>query len=161
MTAQMPPVGPLPSAGVLFIGSLLYAAPRQAADVLALVQDDDMATSALSVVLGAVRGLVCAGKAAGPQLVHDAIQREGTLKRFALKDLQDAVTSGAVPDMAMSYGAAVVSNALRRRIESLGAALTTAADESPESALAPMVNRAAESIGSCARRLELLRGEDR
>ncbi len=159
VTTQIPAVGPLPSAGVLLIGSLLYATQAQAAEVLALVDDEDMATTSLSVLLAAVRSLVNAGTPAAPQLVLDVIQREGPLKRFALRDLQDAITCGAVPEAARSYGAAVLSISFRRQIESVGTAMTTAAAESAESYLAPMVNRAAEAIADQARRLELLRGE--
>lgn len=158
--AHVPPVGSPPSAAVLLVCALLYATPVHASGVLANVTDDDMPTAALAVVLSAIRGLVHAGKPPGPELVLDAIQRHGTLKRFALKALHDAVTCGAVPGMAVHYAAAVVAISLRRRVESAGSAMVNAADESPESALAPMVERAAESIADCAHRLESLRGEN-
>ena len=155
---QFPPVGSHPSAGLLLIGALLWATPRQAAEVLALVRDEDLTGPALSTVLAAVRGLVDSGTPAAPQLVLDALHREGKVEEFAVKGLQDAVTSGAQPLAARQYAAAVVANALRRRIDSAGTALTTAATEAAEADLAPLVERAGESIRDCAHRLAVLRG---
>jgi replicative DNA helicase len=156
---QIPPIGPHPTAGVLLLGALLWSRPAEAAVVLELVADDDMVTPSLSLVLSAVRGLITAGTPPGPQLVLDALRREGTLKHFALKDLQDATTSGAQPLALREYAAAVVSDALRRRIDSAGVALTTAASDAAEADLAPMVTGAAESICDCADRLAALRGD--
>jgi replicative DNA helicase len=144
--------------GVVFLGALLWSSPAAAAPVLELVVDDDMPTPSLSAILAAVRRLVVAGTPPGPQLVLDAIQRAGTLKAFAAKDLRDAATSGAQPMALREYGSAVVSNALRRRIESAGHSLTSAATEAPEEALATLVSRATQSIQDCAARLEQLRG---
>lgn len=156
---QLPPVGPHPSAGVLLVGSLLWTAPQPAAEVLALVCDEDMGTPALSTVLAAVRSLVDSGTPAAPQLVLDALKREGNVKCFAAKDLQDAVTCGAQPQAARQYAAAVLADALRRRLANAGVALATAATESAEVDLAPMVARASESIRDCAERLATLRGD--
>jgi hypothetical protein len=110
---QIPPVGPHPTTGVLLVGALLWSEPAEAAAVLELVTDDDLATPSLSLVLSAVRRLVTAGTPPGPQLVLDALRREGTLKHFAAKDLEDATTSGAQPLALRSYAGAVVSEALR------------------------------------------------
>lgn len=156
---QIPPVGPHPTVGVVFVGALLWSSPAAAAPVLDLVVDDDMATPSLSAILAAVRRLVAAGTPPGPQLVLDAIQRVGTLKAFAAEDLRDAVTSGAQPMALREYGAAVVSGALRRRIESASHSLASAAADAPEEALAAMVSRATVTCLDCAARLEELRGE--
>lgn len=141
------------------VGSLLWAGARQAAEVLALVRDEDMATPALSTVLAAVRSLVDSGTPAASELVLDALQREGTVKEFAFKALQDAVTSGAQPQAARQYAGAVVANALRRQINSAGVALTTAATEAAEADLAPLVERAGDFVRDCAERLRHLRGD--
>jgi replicative DNA helicase len=159
MSTQVAPIGPHPGVGVLFIGSLLWSEPAQAAAVLELVADDDMATPSLSLVLSAVRRLVMAGTPPGPQLVLDSLRREGTLKNFALKDLQDAATSGAQPLALREYAAAVVSDALRRRIDSAGVALTTAAADAAEATLAPLVSKATVACLGCAGRLDQLRGD--
>jgi replicative DNA helicase len=156
---QIPPIGPHPTTGVLLIGSLLWSEPAKAAVVLELVTDDDMATPSLSAVLSAVRRLVTAGTPPGPQLVADTLRRQGTLKHFAAKDLQDATTSGAQPLALREYAAAVVADALRRRIASAGVALTTAAADATEAALAPLVSRATVACLDCAGRLDQLRGE--
>lgn len=156
---QIPPVGPHPTTGVLLLGALLWSQPAEAAAVLELVTYDDMPTASLSLVLSAVRRLVTAGTPSGPQLVLDALRREGTLKNFALKDLQDAATSGAQPLALREYAAAVVSESLRRRIDSAGVALTTAAADAAEAALAPLVSRATVACLDCAGRLAVLRGE--
>jgi replicative DNA helicase len=157
--AQIPPVGEHPTTGVLLLGSLLWSEPAVAAEVLELVADDDMATPSLSAVLAAVRRLVTAGTPPGPQLVADILRREGTLKHFAAKDLQDATTSGAQPLALRSYAAAVVSESLRRKINSSGVALTTAAPDAAEADLAPLVSRATVACLDCAGRLDQLRGE--
>jgi hypothetical protein len=156
---QISPVGTHPSAGVLFLGALLWAAPADAADVLAVVRDDDMATPSQEAVLAAVRGLVAAGTPPGPQLVLAALRRAGTLKHFAARDLQDATTSGAQPMALREYAAAVVSVALRRRIESAGSALIEAADVAVEDDLTPLVVGALTACLTCAGRLAKLRGE--
>jgi replicative DNA helicase len=156
---QLPPIGPHPTTGVLLIGALLWSEPPEAAEVLELVTDDDMATPSLSLVLSAVRRLVAAGTPPGPQLVLDALRREGTLKQFALKDLSDAATSGAQPLALREYAAAVVSESLRRKIESAGLALTAAAADAAEAALAPLVSRATVTCLDTAGRLDQLRGE--
>jgi replicative DNA helicase len=158
-SSQIPPVGPHPTTGVLLIGALLWSEPAEAAEVLELVADDDMATSSLSAVLSAVRRLVNAGTPPGPQLVLDALRREGTLKHFAAKDLQDAATSGAQPLALREYAAAVVSESLRRRIDSAGVALTAAATDAAEATLAPLVSRVTVACLDCAGRLDQLRGE--
>jgi replicative DNA helicase len=155
---HIPPVGPHMSAGVMFLGALLWCSPAEAAEVLALVLDDDMSTPALSAVLSAVRKLVDAGTPPGPTLVLDELQRVGNLKAFAERELQDAVTCGA-PSMALrQFAAAVVSDAFRRRVDSAGASLSAAVAERPEAELARLVSKAMVSCLDCAARLEQLRG---
>jgi replicative DNA helicase len=145
----------------MLLGALLWSPPAQAAQVLELVTDEDMATPSLAAVLSAVRRLVSAGTPPGPQLVADALRREGTLKHFAAKDLQDAATSGAQPLALRQYAAAVVAEALRRKIHSAGAALSTAAADAAEADLAPLVSRATVACLDCVGRLDQLRGDPR
>jgi replicative DNA helicase len=159
VNAQLPPEGPHPTSGVMFLGALLWSEPAAAAEALKLVDDDDMATPSLSLVLSAARRLVSSGTPPGPQLVADSLRREGTLKQFAAQDLQDATTSGAQPSVLRQYGAAVVAEALRRRIDSAGRALSTAASDAAEADLAPLVSRATAACLDCADRLAALRGE--
>jgi replicative DNA helicase len=144
---------------VVFIGALLFSTPADAADVLHLVRDDDLADPAAAVVVAAVRTLVDAGKPAGPQLILDELRRTGTLRENVAGVLREATTAGACSQAARHYAAAVVAEALRRRVESAGYALSTAADTAAEAELAPMVAGAAAAVADCAHRLEALRGE--
>ncbi|MCV7368667.1 hypothetical protein [Mycolicibacterium duvalii] len=54
-----------------------------------------------------------------------------------------------------------VAGSLRRRIESAGVALQSAARESSEAELSSHVSILARVIGDCAQRLEQLRGDRR
>lgn len=159
MTAQVPPVGPHPNSAVLLLGSLFFTTPADAAATLELVPDSDMPTPSLAIVLAAVRRLVARGTPPGPALVASELQRAGTLKHFAARDLQDATTCGAQPLALREYAAAVVSASLRRMVESAGHALTNAAVECSEDELAPMVARATAAAVECADRLRSLRGD--
>jgi replicative DNA helicase len=155
----IPPVGPHPTAGIVFLGALLWSTTVDAADVLALIRDDDMATPSQESVLAAIRRLVDAGMPPGPQLALDELRRVGTLKHIAARDLADATTSGAAPMALRQYAAAALSEALRRRIESAAMAFTEAAADAVEEDLAPLMTRALASCLDCADRLAQLRGE--
>jgi hypothetical protein len=155
----VPAVGPVPDAATVFVGTLLWSSPADAARVLELVADDDIESPALSVVLTSVRVLSVAGRPCDAQMVMDELRRGGTVRRDVALALMDATTAGAVPEAAQYYGAAVVSASLRRRVESAGHALTSAADSAAESDLAPLVARAAAAVTDCAARLAKLRGE--
>ena len=118
------PVGPHPTAGIVFLGALLWSTPVDAADVLALIRDDDMATPSQESVLAAIRQLVDAGSLPGPQLALDELRRARHAEALRRTDLADATTSGAAPMALRQYAAAVLSEALRRRIESAALALS-------------------------------------
>lgn len=156
---QIPPVGPVPTADVCLVGALMYCSPADAAGVVSLVLDDDLESPALAAVLGAIRRLVEAGRPSGPQVVLDELRRTGNLKSLVVDQLCTATTCGAASASAGDYACAVVAESLRRRIAAAGDALTVTAWWAAESSLAPLVTRAAESIGSCASRLATLRGE--
>lgn len=178
---QITPIGPHPGVAVLLVGALLWSSPshspahagvtfpariakrigafRHAAEVFDLVRDDDVDDPALAAVLAAMRTLSTAGRALGPQLVLDELRRTGKLRGLVPDRLREATTSGALPEAALEYAAAVVADALRRRIESAGAALSAAATTAAEADLAPLVAQAAASVSDCARRLAVLRGE--
>ena len=161
MTAQITPVGPTPTIDVTFVGALLWAPNAEAARVLELVRDDDIESVALATVLAAMRRLVAADKPHGPQLVLDELRQVGALRNHngVADQLQVATTSGAHPQAAWHYAGAVVAGALRRRVESYGVVLTTAARESAENHLASHVEAATRVIGDCIERLNQLRGE--
>jgi replicative DNA helicase len=152
--AQIPAVGALPDVDTLLVGALLWAGADAAADVLALVDDDDLADPHLAVVLAAVREM----EHHSPQLVLDAITRRG-VHRPAITALINATTSGATPAAAREYAAAVVASALRRRVTSAGTALIAAADDASEDDLPIIAANAAGRIVATHQRLTRLRGE--
>ena len=151
--AQIPAVGAPPDVDTLLVGALLWAGVA-AADVLALVDDDDLADPHLAVVLAAVREM----EHHSPQLVLDAITRRG-VHRPAITTLINATTSGATPAAAREYAAAVVASALRRAVESAGTALLAAADDASEDDLPIIAANAAGRIVATHQRLTRLRGE--
>lgn len=156
---QIAPIGPHPSADVLLVGALLWSDPDAAVDVLRLVHDDDLADPPTAAVLAAVRSRADTGRPLGPQLVLDELRRIGQLRGSVPDRLRDATTCGAVAEQARDLAAAVVADSLRRRVESAGHALTTAAGMAAEADLAPMVAAAAAAVSDCAHRLQLLRGD--
>lgn len=157
--AQLPSVGPCPDVATTLVSSLLWSAPADAADVLRLVRDDDVPDAALAAILAAVRTLADAGNPPSPQLVADELLRAGNFRGRVPDRLRAATTAGGCAVAARAYAAAVVAESLRRRVESAGYTLTTAAPTAAEAELSPMVATAAASVASCAHRLQLLRGE--
>lgn len=156
---QIPPVGSTPALDVCLVGALLYASPSAASGVLRLVLDDDIEKPALATVLAAIRRLMAADKPAGPQLVFDELRRAGELTVAVADQLRAAVGCGAADLAAQDYGAAVVAGSLRRRMASVGHAITEAAQSAAEHDLSPMVASAAVSVSYAAHRLAELRGE--
>lgn len=158
---QLCPVGTHPDADALLVGALLWSAPADAAAVLRLVRDDDIESSALAEVLAAVRNLSDACKPHSPQLVFDELRRTARLLSHngVAGQLQAATTSGADSTAAWSYAGAVVAGALRRRVDSAGVALQTAAREAAEDEIGGHVAVWAQDIADCVQRLRQLRGE--
>jgi hypothetical protein len=150
MTVQMLPVGPHPDVDVLSVGALLWSSPHGAAELLALVRDDDIESPALAAVLAAVRTLARAEKPFGPQLVLDELRRSGALSAAVAEQLKMAMTCGADPVAVRHYFAALVADSLRRRVASAGVALSSAAWDGAEADLAPFANQAAATVADCA-----------
>ena len=157
---QIPPVGPHVNVDSLLVGALLWTSTATASAVLALVRDDDVESNALAEVLGALRRLNGAGKPHGPQMVLDELERTGRVRAHngVAGQLQAATTSGAEASAAWHYAGAVVARSLRRRIESAGVALQSAAREASEAELTSHVSVLARVVGDCAQRLQQLRG---
>lgn len=154
---QVRPVGPHPDVATLLVGALLWG-PDDAADVLELLNNEDVGDPALAVILGAVRALLGAGKPIGPQLVVDELRRTGRFAGLVPDRLRTATTSGAAPT-SRPYAAAVVAEALRLKVESAGRSLTAEAETAAEADLVPMVVKQLAGIADCAQRLAALRGE--
>ncbi|GJO36588.1 hypothetical protein [Mycobacterium marinum] len=158
MDRQICPVGPEPGVAEMLVGALVYSSAAEASAVLALVDDSDVCPP-LSVVLAAVRQLAARSVPPSPQLILDELKRAGALTRQVATALMGATTTGATTAAAHNYAAAVVAESLRRRVESAGTALTGMAGTAAEVDLGPLVERAAASVRDCARRLQVLRGE--
>lgn len=154
---QIMPVGPHPAVDELLIGALLFSTPGEVSGVLAFVVDGDVDWP-LQPILAAVRRLAARGVPPGPQLVADELRRSGKLDRQIGVALASATTAGASGTAARHYAAALVSESLRRRVESAGAALQTAAEAAVEADFAPLAARAAAQVRECADRLAALRG---
>jgi replicative DNA helicase len=152
-------VGQLPDLATVFVGTLLWSAPVDAAAVLELVADDDFESPALSALVATIRHLATAGQPCDAQMVLDALGRDGGVHRGIALALMDATASGAQPQAARFYAAAVVAGSLRRKVESAGHALIEAATTTAENNLAPLISRTTASCLDCARRLAVLRGE--
>jgi hypothetical protein len=155
---QLPAVGAPASIEHLLVGSLLWATPDMAADILALVVGDDFADPQLAVVLAAMREMVTRGESVSPQLVMDRVTRGG-VRPLVVTAVRDATTSGAATEACSEYGAAVVAASLRRHTESGGTALTAAADNASESDIPVLAANVAQKLADIARRLAQLRGE--
>jgi replicative DNA helicase len=158
MTLQ--PIGAHPDIATVFLGGCMWGNRFEVKLVLQHVLAEDFASPMLGTVVDAVRSLINADKPIGPQMVLDELRRTATFTPVIAKHLQDAATSGADTDLPLRhYGAALLQDSLRRRIESAGAALIIAATSAPEDALAQIVTNATTSIHDCLTRLYHLRGD--
>lgn len=154
-TGLTPTAGTLPAAEELLLGALLYG---DTTGVLALVVDDDLGDPGAAAVFATIRTVDARGTVA-PALVLDELLRAGAATAPARRVLIAAATSGAVPEAARDYAAAVVAAALRRHTESLGNALVQVAADGAESDLAALVANGAQRCADIARRLIALRGD--
>jgi hypothetical protein len=157
--APIPPVGHMPDVETVFVGTLLWSSPTDAATVLELVADDDLEAPALSVLVATIRHLAAARRPVHAQMVFDELGRGGGVHSGIATALMHATTCGALPDAARSYAAAVVARSLRRKVESAGHALVEAAKCGPEASLAHIISRATVACLDCAGRLAELRGD--
>jgi replicative DNA helicase len=153
---QMPPVGPPVDAETLLIGALLWS-DSYTANVLTLVDDDDLSNPHAATILRVIRDMTADRATCSPQLVLDQLTRRGLCRDCAT--LINAVTSGAATGLIREYATAVVAASLRRRIESAGAALTAAATEMAEADLTMLVANVSDACIGAAHRLAQLRGE--
>ncbi|WP_163722597.1 hypothetical protein [Mycolicibacterium psychrotolerans] len=125
-----------------------------------LVVDDDLDPPADRIV-ATIRQMGTDGRAVSPATVSDQLMRRPANgpTTAVLAALRDATTRRVCPEAARDLGAAVVARSLRRRIESAGHAMQSAAYAENETDLVPMVAHIAASVAECGHRLALLRGE--
>ncbi|WP_395704544.1 DnaB-like helicase N-terminal domain-containing protein [Rhodococcus ruber] len=165
MTRPVRPVGPDPDPETLFVCGLLWANTTDARDVMRHVAPDDLQHVGTRAVFKTIARLIQAGRPHDTTTVVDELQRCGDLggpagdliKRAWL----DATTAGASehPFALKSYASAVVSDAFRRRFETLGKALVEAAATTAENDLMPMLQAAGLEAKRHAKRLAQLRGD--
>jgi replicative DNA helicase len=156
--SQIRPVGIEPSIADLLVGSLLYSTVAEVVEVGRFVDLDDLDEPGRTV-LASVKALAGIGVPPSPQLVRDDLKRKGRLTRQVGVWLASATTSGACSSAARNYAAAVVSESLRRQVESFGSALTSSAATASEADVTALVDAAAKRIRYVAGRLEELRGD--
>jgi replicative DNA helicase len=153
------PVGPLPGAAELLVCALLYSSYPTAVQIAEYIDAnadlDEPARSAYRAAVELARQHI----APAPQLVIDELRRTGHLDRQTACWLASAVTTGAPPETARRYAAIVVSNSLRRQVESWGSALVTAAGSAAEDELEVTIESLAPAIATTFARLAVLRGD--
>lgn len=157
---HVPAAGRQPDAETLLIGGIVTASARDAAAVLVMIESGDMASSAHATVLEAARRtLASRPETFGPVGVLDDITRHGSRPEVR-RVLASAVSSGAgnSADLLKCYAAVVVSNRLRRQVDSLGHALIELAADGAEGVLAIRSSAAVVAIRKTELRLLELRG---
>ena len=156
---HLSPIGPLPSAAELLVCALLYSATPtvlQIADYVDASADlGEPARSGYCAVVALARHNV----EPAPQLVLDELRRTGALDRPTACWLATAATAGAPPEAARRYAAIVVSNSLRRQVNSWGTALVDAAAAAAEDELKVTIDSFAQAITATFGRLVQLRGD--
>lgn len=152
---------PRPDPETRLLSGLLGATAHDVAEVLEHVHDDDLERPASVAVVTAIRTAVAeAPDAYCETVVLDVLIRRGS-NAATRKALLDAVTAGAAnhPGALPIYASTAVAGSLRRQVESLGHALTTAAADGAERTLLGQVDAAVGRIRATADRLQVLRGE--
>lgn len=156
---HLPAVGPLPPVDELLVCALLYSPTPVVVHIAeyidATIDLDECARSAYCAVVELARQ----NNSPAPQLVLDELRRTGRLTRQTACWLTAATTAGAAPESARRYAAVVVSNSLRRQINSWGTALIDLADSAAEDELKTTIDGFAHSIATTFARLADLRGD--
>lgn len=165
MTRPVRPVGPNPDPETMLLCGLLWANTTDASDVMRYVAPDDLEHVGTRAVFMTIGHLIEAGRPHDTTTVVDELQRCGDLGGPAgdliKRSWLDATTAGASehPFALKSYASAVVSDAFRRRFETLGKALVEAAATAAEHDLMPMLRAAGTEAARHAKRLDQLRGD--
>lgn len=160
--SRVRPVGvQFPSSEMMLIGALLYANPADRLTVVSTVTDDDLESPSLRKLLGLVRDRARGICEVDATLIADDALRSGRLvgEQGALlsKALSDATTCAASGEAVISYAAAVVGEAYRRRYESLGTALAELSSSLPEHELLGYLVGAGSECRAHSKRLTSLR----
>jgi replicative DNA helicase len=106
----------------------------------------------------AVSDLASQGISPAPQLVLDELRRTGRLNRACACWLASAATAGVPPETARRYAALVVSETVRRQIDSWGTALVSSAGTAGEDELQVTIEQFSHIVSATFARLAALRG---
>lgn len=153
------PVGRPATIEELALGGLLYSTAAEATSITQHLLAGDFNEPSAATVFRALESIADLGIPPGPELVAADLRRRGWWDRPVATWLSTATVSGACPPAARHYAAAVVAESLRRNIESLGAALQSAADNASEPELSHLVVTGTRRIQNITDRLTQLRGE--
>jgi replicative DNA helicase len=156
---HLPPVAPHRSAIELLVCALSYSGCPTVVQIAECVDADADLDNPARNGYRAVVELARQDISPAPELVLDELRRTGRLDRATACWLAAAATAGAPPETARRYAAIVVSNSLRRQIESFGTTLITAADAAAEDELEMLIDRFVENVSATFARLAVLRGE--
>lgn len=155
---HVPPIGPLPSADELLICALLYSGCATVVQIAECIDADADLDKPARNGYRAVVQLARQDISPAPELVLDELRRTGHLDRATACWLVTAATAGAPPETARRYATIVVSNSLRRHVESFGNTLVTVASTAAEEELKVYINRFVLTISATFGRLAVLRG---
>ena len=156
---HLPPIGSLPSAAELLVCALLYSGSPTVVQIAECVDADADLDEPARDVCRAVVQLARQDIAPAPELVLDELRRTGRLDRPTACWLATAATAGAPPESARRYAAIVVSNSLRRQVNSCGTTLVTAAHTAAEDELKVLIDSFVQIIAATFGRLAVLRGD--
>ena len=149
---QIPVLAPEPA----YVGAVLLVDLLTARAALARVQDDDLGDHRLRVVLGLARRLVAEGVAPDPVAVLARARADGDVTGAAVAALalllHDLAAGVPVPASVMYYAAAVLDDAVRRRVGEAAARLGQAADGESMASLLELVDREAAAVRELAAR---------
>lgn len=156
---HVPPIGPRPSAADLLLCALFYSGSQTVVQIAECVDaETDLGEPARSGYRAVVQ-LARRDIPPAPQLVLDELRRTGRLDRRTACWLATATTAGAPPETARRYAAMVVSNSLRRQVDSWGTTFVTVADTAAEDELKVYIDRFVGTVSATFARLAILRGD--
>ena len=156
---HLTPVGPLPAAADLLVCALLYSACPAVLQIAEYINASDDLDEPARRGYEAVVALAHQNITPAPQLVLDELRRAGRLDRQTACWLATAATAGAPPETARRYAATLVSQTLRRKVESWGLTLIAAAEGAAEDELKTLFGTSMQQITATLTRLAPLRGD--
>lgn len=156
MTAQYPPVGPVPSNARLLLSALLWGDSSTVLNLVRLVHVGDL-DEPHRTLYAAVVACAHAGQA-GPQLVLDRLTRDGDASQVVRDELTDATTAGGRPELLRDYAAAVLADRFRIACESYGRGVIGWASDGSEAELWHGITSHGTELRKLADRLTAARG---